>query len=95
MPSTVATVVKCTILKLSPVMSSMLSVFHAPEASAAHAMLQVEPSVKRSPGPGSEGVGSAKATNTADKIKVGRARRDNMTNGMLYRQDAKLKESRM
>ena len=73
--------VKCTILMLLPVMSSILSVFQIPVGSEVHAMLQVAPSLKTSPGLGSVGVGSAKASKTADKIKVGRARRENMTNG--------------
>jgi len=87
--------VKCTILRLSPVMSSMLSVFQTPEASGVHAMWQVEPSLKISPGPGSEGVGSAKATNTADKIKVGRTRRDNMANGDDIKKIEKVRRMKM
>jgi hypothetical protein len=68
---------------LLPVMSSMLSVFQVPVESGVHAMLQVAPSLKTSPGLGSEGVGSAKANKTADKTKVGRARREdeNMRKG--------------
>jgi len=63
-PSTVATVVRWTILKLSPVISSMFIVFHWPVVSGAHSIWQDEPSLKTSPGEGASGTGSARAERT-------------------------------
>jgi hypothetical protein len=55
-------------------MSWMFMVFHTPLVSGVHVAVILFPSLKTFPGFGSEGVGSAKATNTRDKIKVGKAR---------------------
>jgi len=52
----------------------MFMVFHTPVESGVHVAVILFPSLKTFPGFGSEGVGSAKATNTRDKIKVGKAR---------------------
>jgi hypothetical protein len=61
---------------LSPVMSSMLSVFHV--GSATHEIVQAPPGWKVSPGPGVIGVSAAKAAKAKDKTKVEKALRDNI-----------------
>lgn len=59
-------------------MSSMFIVFQVPVESGVHPIVQAEPGLKTSPGPGDEGVGSAKTTNAMDKTKVGKATRKNI-----------------
>ncbi len=86
--------VKWTMLKLSPVMSSMLSCFHTPVVSGVHAMLQAEPSLKTSPGLGSEGTTSAKATKTEERINAGRARRDSISVERWIKKVGKLRGQR-
>jgi len=86
-PSTVPTVVRCTIWKLSPVISSMFMVFHGEGVfvSGVHVAVILLPSLKTFPGLGSEGVGSAKATNARDKMKVGNAK-ENIEAARLFQQ---------
>ena len=77
---------------LSPVMSSMLSVFQVPVVSGVHAIAQAAPAWKTCPGPGSVGVTSAKATNAMDKKRAEKALRENMADGFLLRGKAKENE---
>ena len=78
---------------LSPVMSSMLSVFQVPVVSGVHTIGQAAPAWKTCPGPGSVGVTSAKATNAMDKKKAEKALRENMADGFCCSGKAKQKKT--
>jgi hypothetical protein len=75
--------VKWTMARLLPVMSSMLSTFQVPVVSGFHAIWQLPPCWKTAPGLGSVGVTSAKATNAIERTKVERAVRENIGEEIL------------
>jgi len=79
-PSTVATVVRGTISRLSPVISWMFIVFHCPVVSASQRISQGLPSLKTFPGSGLVGLGVAE-TNDAkeDRTKAVKAPRENIS----------------
>lgn len=63
---------------LSPVMSSMLRIFHVPVVSGVQVIVQVPPGWKTSPRPGVKGEDPAKATEAKERTKVKKALRDNI-----------------
>jgi len=63
-PSTVATVVRCCMMRLAPAMSSMFMVVHLPVVSAPQPTVQSPPSLKIVPGVGAFGEGMANAVMT-------------------------------
>lgn len=62
--------VKLIILKLSPVLNSMVIVFHRPVVSGSQVIEQGWPSIKIFPGPGLVGFGSACTDMTASKANA-------------------------
>jgi len=77
-PSRVATVVRCIIARLLPVINSTFITFHTPLVSGVHAKVHCPPSLKTSPGPGAEGTGSAETK--VDRRSAENARMLNIAN---------------